>query len=488
MTTLAEIIEILAPGRAPAAAQRVAVASACVDSRLAAPGSLFVALPGERADGHAYVEAALRGGAVAALVQRPVDGVTTLDLRPEAGPPAADALPPLALRVADPLAALQRLAQARRAAQPALRVVGVTGSVGKTTAKEAIAGVLAQRYTTLKSAGNYNNEIGLPLTLMGLKAEHQRAVLEMGMYALGEIALLCRIARPQVGVVMNVLPVHLERLGSLERIADAKAELVEALPPDGLAVLYGDDPLVRAMTGRTRATALTFGLGPGNHVWADGVKSEGLDGMRLVAHVAAENPLGLPPGQHPLRTTLLGQHAALPALAAAAVGLAEGLTWDEIARGLAALRFGLRLVPRAAIRGAMLLDDAYNASPTSVLAALDVLTALPGRHVAVLGDMLELGAAEVEGHRQVGARCAALVDELVTVGVRAAHIVQGAQESGLAADAIHPMATNDDAIAWLRQAVRPGDVILVKGSRSMAMEQIVAALAAPPLEEAAHAG
>ncbi|MFH1086513.1 MAG: UDP-N-acetylmuramoyl-tripeptide--D-alanyl-D-alanine ligase, partial [Chloroflexota bacterium] len=399
MTTLAEVISILAPGRAPVGTEQVAVTGVCLDSRLAGPGSLFVALSGERADGHDYVASALNAGAVAVLVQRPVDGVALLDLRPGAAIAAGPLTAPVALRVPDTLLALQRLAQARRAAHPALRVVGVTGSVGKTTAKEAIGSVLAERYRTLKSAGNHNNEIGLPLTLMGLEPAHERAVLEMGMYALGEIALLCRIARPQVGVVLNVEPVHLERLGSLERIALAKAELVEALPPDGLAVLHGDDPLVRAMAGRSLAPALTFGLGPGNHVWADGVESLGLEGAYLVVHVAADNPLGLSAGEQPLRTTLLGRHAALPALAAAAVGLADGLTWDEIGRGLVALRHGLRLVPRSGLRGAVLLDDAYNASPSSVVAALDVLTALPGRHLAVLGDMLELGAYEREGHR-----------------------------------------------------------------------------------------
>ncbi|MCD6518923.1 MAG: UDP-N-acetylmuramoyl-tripeptide--D-alanyl-D-alanine ligase, partial [Anaerolineae bacterium] len=382
-------------------------------------------------------------------------------------------VPPVAVVVRDPLASLQRFARVRREAARGLRVVGVTGSVGKTTAKELIATVLEQRYRVLKSWGNYNNEIGLPLTLMDLEPSHQYAVLEMGMYAQGEIAQLCEIAQPQIGVVMNVEPVHLERLGSIERIAEAKAELVEALPRDGVAVLNGDDPRVRAMASKCMGEVVTFGLGPENDLWAEKVMSKGLEGVRFLARAASR--FAGRGGAKELRLRMLGRHVVMPALAAAAVGLLEGLSWEEIAQGLEKVGYGLRLVPKRGKNGILLLDDTYNASPPSTIAALEAMAELPGRHIAVLGDMLELGTWERRGHREVGKRCAHLVDVLIAVGERARWIAEGALEADMPSGSVHWVKTNKDATILLEEIMRSGDNVLIKGSRGMAMEEIVEA-------------
>lgn len=469
---LREALAALAPGLVVAGAEGVPITNVVIDSRRATAGSLFVALRGERSDGHDYAPQAMAAGATVALVERPMEGIATVDTLRGIAPQVV--APPVALVVPNALQALQRLAQARRQAHPALRVVAITGSLGKTTTKEAVAAVLAQRYVTLKSAGNYNNEIGLPLTLMELTPTHQYAVLEMGMYALGEIAALCAIARPQVGVVTNVYPIHLERLGSIERIAQAKAELVQALPAEGVAVLNGDDPRVRAMAAETPARSVTFGLGQGNWLRAEDVTPLGLEGVRFVARLQGTDGLAISRTRQEFHLRTLGAHGVWTALPAIAVGLLEGLDWAEIQQGLLDLGHGLRLQPKRGAGGILLLDDTYNASPPSMLAALDVLAGLPGRHVAVLGDMFELGAEEEAGHRQVGQRCGRDVDLLVTVGARARMIAAAARQSGL--DAIHETPDNASAIALLREFLREGDVVLIKGSRGMAMEEIVHAL------------
>ena len=474
MLTLAELLADLQPALRVEGAERVPVGEVCIDSRQAGPDCLFVALRGENTDGHLYVRDAFDAGAVVALVERPVAGAASIDTVRGTAPRTLTV--PVAVVVGDSLAALQRLAQARRLARPGLRVIGITGSIGKTTTKEAVAAALSQRYATLRSAGNYNSEIGLPLTLMNLQAQHERAVLEMGMYDLGEIALLCRIARPQVGVVTNVGPAHLERLGTIERIAQAKAELVEALPSDGVAVLNGDDARVRAMGQRTDARVITFGLGSGNSVWADDISSCGLEGVRFQAHLAQEAFVGIEPRSRSLKLATLGRHTVHAGLAAVAVALLEGLTWEEVEQGLLAQGYGLRLVPKRGMRGATLLDDTYNASPASVGAALDVLAELPGRRVAALGDMRELGSYEARAHREVGRRCAQVVDVLVTVGRGGRLIAEAALEAGLALSAVHAVADNRAAVEVLSALLREGDGVLVKGSRSMAMGAIVSAL------------
>jgi UDP-N-acetylmuramoyl-tripeptide--D-alanyl-D-alanine ligase len=447
-----------------------------IDSRQAGPDTLFVALRGEQTDGHRFVGDAFARGAVCAIVEQSPDaqaaeaGVSVVDLKgPRAG---ARALPdrlstPLCLIVPDSLMALQQISTWWRSLFD-VRVIGITGSIGKTTTKEYVGSVLSQRYNVLKSEGNYNNEIGLPLTLLRLDPTIERAVLEMGTYGLGEIRLLTQIARPQVGLVTNVGPVHLERMGTIERIVQAKSELPQALPPDGVAILNGDDERVRSMAGQTSARVFTYGRTPGCDLWADQVESLGLEGIRFRLHWQSETiPVQLP---------VTGRHSVYTALRAAAVGLVEGLSWPEIVEGL---RTGeqLRLTPVPAIMGATLIDDTYNSSPESALAALDLLAELEGRKIAVLGDMLELGPAELEGHRRVARRVVDVVSILVTVGERGRWIGEHALELGMPAAQVLHAGGNEAAIAYLERVVQAGDKVLVKGSRGMAMEQIVQALA-----------
>lgn len=444
------------------------ITDAASDSRLAISGSLFVALPGERSDGHDYVEQAFRRGAIAALVERPMGAdFNQLDLRGEFDPAALRL--PVCLRVENSLLALQAAAKHWRAQLP-MRVIGITGSVGKSTTKELTAEILQRRFRTHKNRGNLNNEIGLPISLLQASSAHDRAVLEMGFYVPGEIALLCEIARPQVGVVTNVSEVHLERAGSLEAIIQGKAELVENLPPapEGVAILNIDDEHVRGMAARTRARVFYYGLSPEADLWASDVEGLGLEGVRFRLHHLGET--------FHVRVPLLGQHSVHTTLRAAAVGLAEGMSWDEIIAGLTQTHSQLRLVAVSGPGGSLLLDDTYNAAPPSVLAALKLLEELEGRHVAVLGDMLELGEFEERGHRMVGARAAEVVDELVTVGERARWIGEEALRAGLPKSGLASVPDSKAAVEYLRGRIGAGDVVLIKGSRGIHMDQIVSEL------------
>lgn len=478
MLQLADVIEALT-GVRPEWARQV-VNEAVIDSRQTIPGCMFVALPGQRVDGHDFVEQAFERGAYLALVQRDLSGkFRTLDLRQsmqkaswaEQGTSVWEATEvPLCLWVDDSLAALQQTARFWRRKLD-LRVVGVTGSVGKSTTKELIAEVLDQRYVTLKSLGNLNNEIGLPLNLLRLSAGHQRAVLEMGFYVPGEIAFLCDLALPQIGVVTNIGTVHAERAGTQEEIARGKSELARALPsaPDGVAVLNFDDPWVRDMAKVTQARVFYYGLDSQADLWADHVEGLGLEGIRFRLHYRKEI-------LH-MRVPLIGRHSVHTALRAAAVGLVDGLTWQEIVDGLRSQHTEqLRLVAVRTESGALLLDDTYNASPESTLAALNLLDELEGRKVAVLGDMLELGQYEKQGHEMVGVRAAEVADELVTLGERGRIIAAAARKAGLAAHKITELGDAPDAIEFLRTRLSQDDVVLVKGSHGMRMDRIVAAL------------
>ena len=467
MLTVADVLEALT-GVRPEAANQV-ITEAVFDSRKVIPGSLFVALPGERVDGHDFIESAFQRGASLALVQRAIsEHGRMLDLRTGS---AEDSLHipemPFCLLVHDSLKALQQLARFWRR-KLNIRVIGITGSVGKSTTKELVAEVLEQRYRTLKNPGNLNNEIGLPISLLRLSEGHQSAVLEMGFYVPGEIAFLCDLALPQVGVITNIGTVHAERAGSQEAIARGKAELVESLPPDGVAILNYDDPLVREMAAKTQARVFFYGLDQQADLWADEVVGLGLDGIRFQLHYRGERLT--------LRVPLIGRHSVHTALRAAAVGLVEGLTWQEIISGLRSGNTQLRLVAVRTESGALLLDDTYNASPQSTLAALNLLEELDGRKIAVLGDMLELGPYEVRGHELVGLRAAEVVDELVTIGELGGIIARAAFKSGLAETSITQLETTQQAISYLKPKLGSEDVVLVKGSRGMQMDRIVAAL------------
>lgn len=441
-----------------------------IDSRLVQGGELFIALRGEQEDGHSFVGDAFRRGASAAIVERPLlecpqlIDVASIDRHGRLGEGVRT---PLCVVVGDGLEALQRLAGYWRRKFRA-RVVGVTGSVGKTVTKEAIWSVLRQERTALKSEGNYNNEIGLPLTLLQMEDSHRSAVLEMGMYSLGEIRTLARIALPQVGVVTNVGPTHLERLGSLEKIAQAKAELVEALPPEGTAILNFDDQRVRKMRSKTRAAVLYYGLRSGAQLRASHVESRGQEGVSFRLHHGGD--------EIQASTPMAGEHSVYTALAAAAVGLTEGISWEGITKGLREADGHVRLRTSIGPGGARVVDDAYNSSPASAIAALNFLEGLDGRKVAVLGDMLELGSHEERGHREVGKRASKVIQQLVLVGPRARIIGEEAVRCGLEEEAVVAVDTNEEAIEHLRRVISSRDVILVKGSRGMRMEQIVIAL------------
>jgi UDP-N-acetylmuramoyl-tripeptide--D-alanyl-D-alanine ligase len=350
--------------------------------------------------------------------------------------------------------------------------VGVTGSVAKSSTKEAIATVLAEDRpvsAVLKSEGNENNEIGLPLTVLRLRPRHEIAVLEMGMYVGGEIAELCRIALPSIGVVTAVRPIHLSRAGTIEAIEAAKAELVEALPADGLAILNADDARVRRMAARTAARSLTYGFAPDADVRAEAIASLGLDGMAFQIVARGE--------RHAVRLPRLGRHAVHNALAAAAVALEVGSSLETIVAGLSR-PWGL--AHRSAVLrldGVTVIDDAYNAGPDSMAAALDALAELPGRHVAVLGRMAELGDLEEAAHAAVGRQAASVLDLLVAVGSATEPLIEAAIAAGLPAERIVAVSDAEAALVELPGRLRRGDVVLVKASRSEALERVVDGLA-----------
>jgi UDP-N-acetylmuramoyl-tripeptide--D-alanyl-D-alanine ligase len=365
--------------------------------------------------------------------------------------------------VPDALAALQALASQRRAARPQLKVAGVTGSVGKTTTKELTAAVLASRHALLKNEGNLNSETGLPMVMLELTTKHRRAVLEMGMWARGEIALLCGIAMPDVGVVTNVGPSHMERLGSIEAIAAAKAELVEALPADGTAILNADDERVTAMTERTRAHVVTFGLAEDADVRAMDIESRGLAGLNFTLAHGDQRAA--------VYTRLPGRAMVHNALAAAAVAVTDGMALEEIAAVLSGAQIPTRLTTHVGPNGSTIIDDTYNASPASMRAALDLLGEVQGRKIAVLGDMRELGPAEADGHREVGAYAATIADEIYAVGELGARIGEAAKAAGHGS--VHLVEDKATIAGDLGHRLQHGDVVLLKASRALALETLL---------------
>jgi UDP-N-acetylmuramoyl-tripeptide--D-alanyl-D-alanine ligase len=433
----------------------VPVAGVSIDSRTLQVGEAFFAIVGHRLDGHAYLaDAAARGAACVVVHALPDE------------PPANV---PLVL-VEDTTRSLGRLAAWHRS-RFAVPVVAITGSIGKTTAKELTAAVLATRWDVLKPASSFNNQWGLPLTLLRLGAEHGAAVVELGTNQAGEIATLSAIARPTIGVVTMVAAVHTEFLGSIEGVREEKAALVRALSPAGIAVLNADDPRVASMAGEAKGRVVTFGRAAGATVRVAGEPTDTDEGFAFTLEVGGR--------RQPLSVAFAGRHNVINALAAAAVGVALELSLEDIARGLAAARpVGGRGIWKRAGE-VTILDDTYNASPASVRAALDTLAARRAgrRAVVVLGDMLELGALSDAAHREVGRLVAALpADEFVGMGKAAALTVEAARAAGLA-DA-HHAPTFEAAVAHLLKRLSPGDVVLVKGSRGMRMERVVDALVA----------
>ena len=442
-------------GRLVEADGAAVVTGLVVDSRAVAPGGLFVALPGSRTDGSHFAAQALEAGAVAVVARA---GAV------EAGP---------RIEVDDPLAALGALGAAVRARSSA-HVVGVTGSTGKTTTKDLLAAVLATRLATVANTASFNNEVGLPLTLARLEPGTQALVVEMGARGPGHVAALARLARPEIGVVLNVGVAHLGMFGSQAAIAAAKGELVEALPAHGTAVLNADDPLVAAMAERTAARVLSFGLGPGAEVRAEGISLDG-DGR---PHFKLRTPSGGAETSLPVP----GEHLVPDALAAAAAGHALGLEPEGIAAGLrAAVLSPMRMQVERRADGLTVINDAYNANPTSMAAALKALAAVrggvragrSGRIVAVLGEMAELGehaAAEHDGAGRLVTRLG--IDRLVGVGELGELIVRAARTEGMRPEEAIAVPDAGAAVAALEGWLGPADVVLVKASRVVALDQV----------------
>jgi len=466
MLTVSKVLRALGMDTDPRGCQE-AVTGGCIDSRLATNGNLFVALRGESTDGHLYVDQALDSGAVLALVDHKIKSaypVFNLSDRP-------DRLrkPPFSVLVPNTLEALQTIASWWRA-QIDIPVIGITGSVGKSSTKETMAALLGFKFRVLKNKGNLNNEIGLPLTLLSLHESHQAAVLEMGFYVPGEIDLLCKIAKPRIGVVTNIGTVHAERAGDIETIAMGKSELVQALPagPEGLAVLNNDDPRVRAMAAHTSARVLTYGFTPEADLWADDIRSTGLSGIRFNAHHEGHS--------HTIVSELLGKHSVYILLSAIAVALELGFTWDEIEQAVRSQEIVQRVRIFTSHTGALIVDDSYNASPASTVAALELLDELEGRKVAVLGDMLELGRYEAEGHEQVGRKAAKVAKKIILVGPISMLTRDVILDTGFPEEDVRWFANSEEAAHYLQSDLKAGQTVLVKGSHGMRMDKIIAAL------------
>ena len=450
--TLAEVSDLAGGALSSADPAAVVTGPVVADSRRVAAGSLFVAVPGARADGHDFARPAIESGAVAVLASRAVDAPAVL--------------------VDDTVLGLGRLARGYLRTLDA-RVIAITGSSGKTSTKDLLAQVLARVAATIAPEGSFNTEVGVPLTVLRADASTRFLVLENSARGVGHIAYLCEIAPPQIGVVLNVGDAHLGEFGSREAVAKAKGELVEALPPDGLAVLCADDPAVAAMRSRTSARVVTFGLSPDADVRA-------LD-VRLDERARPRFRLAGAAGAADVSLSLHGAHQALNALAVAAVALEVGMGIDEVARALgeASPISRWRMEVRLSADGVVVVNDAYNANPDSMRAALAALAAMrldegaAGRRWAVLGEMAELGPASRQAHLDVGAAAvAAGVDRLVVVGEAAEGIADGALLAGVSASALVRVDDVHEAVSLLGTELRPGDIVLVKASRSADLQRV----------------
>ncbi|GAB2818268.1 UDP-N-acetylmuramoyl-tripeptide--D-alanyl-D-alanine ligase [Actinocorallia aurea] len=433
-----------------------------IDSRLAEPGALFVALPGERADGHDFAPAAVERGAVAVLGARPLPGIPTVV-------------------VPDVVEALGRLARGVLAELPGLTVVGVTGSSGKTSTKDLMAQVLAAAGPTIAPPGSLNNEIGHPLTVLRADEKTRYLVLEKAARGVGHIRYLTEIARPGIGVVLNVGTAHLGEFGGREAVARAKGELVEALDASGTAVLNADDPLVAAMASRTAAQVVTYGRDPAAEVRAE---AETYDGEGRASFT-----LVTPEGSAPVTLRLHGAHAVSNALAAAAAARAAGLAVTDVAQALSQAeqvsRWRMEVTHRP--DGLTVVNDAYNANPESVRAALDALARMADgrRTYAVLGHMAELGADSVAEHEKIGQHAARTgVAGLIAVGPDAAPLLEGAKRIGTWNGECVQVDDVGTAVAVLGERLGPRDVVLVKGSRVAGLERVAQALLADAPPEA----
>jgi UDP-N-acetylmuramoyl-tripeptide--D-alanyl-D-alanine ligase len=421
-----------------------------IDSRKVKQGDLFVALPGVQTDGHLYVDAALNQGASGALISKVISYTGDKAL----------------IQVPDTLKALQDLARFHRQKHN-VQVIGVTGSNGKTTTKDMIAAVLQEKFSILKTTGNFNNDLGLPLTLLELDSTHQWAVLEMGMRGLGQIKQLVEIAGPTIGVITNIGMAHIEILGSKEKIAQAKGELLVGLPPGGIAILNGEDEYCRRLGNDFAGKKIFYGFNADCDIRAFNITP---------GDFSASFVVNCPQGNFFVRIPLPGEYNILNALAAVAVGLETGMNTEEIKEGLTKIKLtAMRLERMVGAAGEVIINDTYNANPDSMIAALQTLSNSAGtKKIAILGDMFELGEYSELGHRQVGRTIADLaIDLLITVGEQARYIGLEATAAGFLDTKVQHFSNKMEAAAFLVKEVSKGDIVLVKGSRGMAMEQIV---------------
>ena len=436
--------------------------SVVTDSRLLEPGDLFLAIKGEKYDGHAFLNQAILKGASGLVVER----------QPDFNSPV-----PLIL-VADSLKALGDLAGFRRRLMSDLLVLGITGSSGKTTVKEMTAAIFEQRYNVLKTKGNFNNLIGLPLSLLPVDFRHKVAVLEMGMNRPGEIARLTEIADPDLGCIVNVQEAHLEGLGNIGGVAKAKGELFSGIKPAGKLAVNIDDPEISKLAKNNSNQQISFGRSQQAYVRATRIRNNGEKGMSFTLNI----------GEEKARVTIpaIGAHNVMNALAASALAAGAGITISEIARGLAAFKpYEKRMQVEILPCGLKLVNDTYNANPSSMCAALEALQGMRrknSRSVAILGDMLELGEKSIAAHRYIGKSVGRLgFDYLLSIGNFAGHMVNGAQEAGMTREQSRVCANKEEAAGLLLQLYKSndlatGDWLLLKGSRGMRMETIIAPL------------
>jgi len=467
LLTAADVIESLT-GIRPLQATQV-ITEAVVDVRNASPGSLFIATRGQETG--QIIAQAFEQGAVLALMQiDPLPETRTFNILPVEAVTSelSNRDLPLCLRVDDNLTALHQIASFWRKRLPDVTAIAITGSVGKTTTKDLVVEVLEQRYRTLKNAGNARSEIDIPLTLTGLTGGHHRVVLEVNIP--GKTAFFGEMVTPRIGIVTDVGTPYIDETGSRAELASRMTELVRILPAGGHAILNYDDPWVRGMASQTPADVLFYGLSPQADVWADEVEGLGMEGIRFQLHYGRET-------LH-LKVPMLGRHSVHTALRAAAVGIVEGFSWQEIAHGLHFSNTQLRLVAVRSDHGALLLDDTYDASPESTLAALNLLHEIRGRRMAVLGGSPDLGPYHFQGHQLVGMRAAQVVDLLITVGELGREIADAARMAWLPTSAIIELSDTDEVVQYLNNHLTAQDVVLIKGPQSLHLEYITAALEA----------
>jgi UDP-N-acetylmuramoyl-tripeptide--D-alanyl-D-alanine ligase len=439
---------------------RIEPSGASIDTRNLEPGQLFFALAGEKTDGHNFLKEACRLGAAAAVVNRIPPELQGIDF-------------PLLL-VPDPEKALQRLAFVQRNLTQS-PVIAITGSTGKTTTKDILASILAEKGNVLSTEGNYNNELGLPLTLLALEKQHWAVVTEMGMDDLGEIDFLASIAQPTHGIITNIGHAHQEVLGSQEKIAQAKAELFPHISPNGgLTLNKQDEAILQPWLSNVRCQINWVDYSPPADLWATEILPNECN-YGYTFQICTEGR------KLPVTLNIPGRHNIINSLAAVSIARQLGLSWEEIKSGLSKvhltpMRLEIIELPEQELT---LINDAYNANPASMAAALEVLHNVAGnrRKIAVLGDMFELGSYSVAGHLEVGEKAQAIHPEyLVTVGEFGHYIAEGAVNAGLPAGKIRSFRENREALSFLKKIITAGDVILVKGSRGVKMEQIVAGL------------